>query len=244
MFEWCSPRNKILLDYAQDQLILLGIRNNASGRYMTHRELHRVAKEGNIAVAELMEAGDIRSSEDLVKAIKSREEVEGFVILFEDTSEMYKVKTDWYFARANQKKSSEFSTSTERGIWNLCLTQQVDDAAAFMDPVRRRAVQVFCDKLFAGVAELARRVVALCNQHAASSKRDFVKACQQQDAATYPQSLCFAVFDRMKEGGDPFETVSEWAIRNTGTVKGLEQLRGALGGAIRFSERVEPEASV
>jgi hypothetical protein len=72
LFEWCSPRNKILLEYEQDQLILLGMRQVASGRYWTHRELHRVAKEGNIAVAEML-SSDAGSVEDMLKVSKRKE---------------------------------------------------------------------------------------------------------------------------------------------------------------------------
>ena len=160
------------------------------------------------------------------------------MILFDDTSEMYKVKTDWYFARANQKKTAEFSITSERGVWNLCLAQQFDDAASFMDPVMRKAVEGFSDQLFRGLAELVKRIVALCQTHEKSAKRDFVKACQQLDQDTYPQSLCFQVFDRTREGADPFELVSEWALRQSGTAKGMEVLRAALGGDIRFTEKL------
>lgn len=119
-----------------------------------------------------MEGGGARDPTQLLAAIKSREEIEGFVILFQHSSQMYKanrnlfvshasslfadsvlyaqVKTDWYFARANQKKSSEFSFSSERGVWSLVLNQQMDDAAAFMDPVLKKAVQDFSDALYAG----------------------------------------------------------------------------------------------
>ncbi len=45
LFEWCSPRNKILLDYQTDQLICLGIRDNVRGTYMPHRQLHEAKKQ-------------------------------------------------------------------------------------------------------------------------------------------------------------------------------------------------------
>jgi hypothetical protein len=173
-----------------------------------------------------------------LQKIKSEENVEGFVILFEDTSEIYKIKTDWYFERANQKKTAEFSLTSERGVWNLCLAQQFDDAAAFMDPVMRKAVEAFSDRLFRGLAELVQRIVALCRTHEHTPKRDFVKACQALDQNAYPQSLCFQVFDRTKEGADPFELVSEWALKQSGTGKGLDVLRAAIGGDLRFTEKV------
>lgn len=34
VFEWCSRKNRIVLDYPQDQLILLAVRHNISGEYL------------------------------------------------------------------------------------------------------------------------------------------------------------------------------------------------------------------
>ncbi len=198
-----------------------------------------MCKKDGISVAELMEGGGARNANDLLSTIKSKEEIEGFVILFEESSEMFKVKTDWYFARANQKKSAEFSTSSEKSIWALVLNQQIDDASAFLDPVLRHAIERFSDVLFGAVAELARRVLSVCREHDNLNKRDFVKICASLDKLLYPQPLLYAAFDGLKAGEDVFEIVSAWAIKSCASNKGLESLRSALGGEIRFTEKVE-----
>ena len=243
LFEWCSLRNKIVLDYEEDALILLGIRNNATGRYLTHAQLEEAVKafaDGPIALTERITLDEgIESPADLMKSIKRRERIEGFVIMFEDSSELFKIKTDWYFARSNQKKAAESSLNSERGLWGLILNQEIDDHANLMDPLRLKAVQHFSPLLFDQVNALHGRLLALVEKYADASKKEFVLAFQaNQDPDTMgPLALSLKVFDAHQAGEDTWEVVRDWCVKNTASNKGLEAMRPLFGG-LAFSEKL------
>jgi hypothetical protein len=37
LFEWCSRKQKIVIDYPEDKLVLLAVRNNITGEYLPIR---------------------------------------------------------------------------------------------------------------------------------------------------------------------------------------------------------------
>lgn len=105
-FEWTSPRFPIVLKYDKDELTLLHIRENKSGRYLTEAEMRflmPMAKPDLFPIVEnLIDQfyGDglpakLVSWEKLRKAAETREGIEGWIIQFRD-GEMVKLKTQWY----------------------------------------------------------------------------------------------------------------------------------------------------
>ena len=134
LFEWCSLRTKIVLEYEKDLLVLLAIRNNHTGNYVPYSKVKESASNyKNVKVAERWE-GSIQANKNMnewIQKIKSEEKIEGFVIQFED-GRMYKVKTNWYFERTRKDKQ-DYSFNSERNIWLIILKQEIDDAGAYMD---------------------------------------------------------------------------------------------------------------
>ena len=241
LFEWCSLRNKIVLEYQEDSLILLGIRHTESGRYLAHVKVAESATNGRIAVTTPLARSTLgMATSELLASIKSQVAVEGFVIAFEDSSELFKVKTEWYFARSNQKKKSENALSSERSVWAVVLQQTVDDVVVGMDPLLKAAVLSFSSDLFDAVNALHTRVKHEAKQH--KTKRELVMALKQKKDPLLPDSLCFKVFDTLAVEDDVWELVRDWCVANTSSSARLEVARVALGG-IKFSETL-PEDEI
>lgn len=100
-FEVTSPRFPIVLRYEKDELTLLHIRENITGRYLTEHEIASFTPPFPV-VENLIEQfyGDgvparLVSWEKLEHAAKTREGIEGWIIQFDD-GEMVKLKTAWY----------------------------------------------------------------------------------------------------------------------------------------------------
>jgi RNA ligase len=105
-FEITSPRFPIVIKYDKDELTLLHVRENVSGRYLTEQELQALGSPFPI-VPNLIEqfswgmadAGIPKTVEvrwDLLKqAAETTENLEGWVIQFKN-GEMVKLKTKWY----------------------------------------------------------------------------------------------------------------------------------------------------
>lgn len=100
-FEVTSPKFPIVLKYEKDELTLLHVRENVSGRYLMEVELQDLEPPFPI-VANLKEQfigkglpANLVSWEKLKAAAETTEKLEGWVIQFEDDS-MVKLKTAWY----------------------------------------------------------------------------------------------------------------------------------------------------
>lgn len=104
-FEFTSPRFPIVLKYDREELTLLHVRENVSGRYLTEQQMRDLdppmAMVENV-IAEFKSgffsadgAGAWVDWERLEDAAKTRTGIEGWVIQFDDGN-MVKLKTQWY----------------------------------------------------------------------------------------------------------------------------------------------------
>lgn len=100
-FEVTSPKFPIVLKYDTDELTLLHVRENVSGRYLTEAELFDLGSPFPI-VENLIEQfyGDglpakLVSFDKLKAAAETRAGIEGWIIQFEN-GDMVKLKTRWY----------------------------------------------------------------------------------------------------------------------------------------------------
>lgn len=100
-FEITSPKYPIVLTYEKDELTLLHVRENVSGRYLSEAEL--IALDSPFPIVEnIMEQffGDglpqrLVSWDKLKVAAETRDKIEGWIIQFEN-GDMVKLKTAWY----------------------------------------------------------------------------------------------------------------------------------------------------
>jgi len=95
IFEWTSPRFPIVLLYEKDELTLLQVRENVSGRYVLNLEnMHAPFPVVQNIIDEFV--GRFGVSWDLFKlGAETREGIEGWIIQADD-GRMWKVKTKWY----------------------------------------------------------------------------------------------------------------------------------------------------
>jgi RNA ligase len=100
-FEVTSPKFPIVLKYDKDELTLLHIRENVSGRYLTEREItflnppFPVVKNLKMQFCPPGLPANLVSWDILKTMQETMEGLEGWVVQFED-GDMVKVKTKWY----------------------------------------------------------------------------------------------------------------------------------------------------
>lgn len=128
IFEWCSRNNRIVIDYPEDKLVLLAIRDNFRGTYMDRSGMdYSVAKGLDIPIVRTFDdySGDI----DLfIQYTKNLEDQEGFVVCFENGAR-YKIKADNYIRLHRVKEA----ISSERRIVDLIVNQGIDDLKSIFD---------------------------------------------------------------------------------------------------------------
>lgn len=122
-FEWVSPTNRIVLSYKEPHLILLNIRNNETGKYLSRdHELTLLLKDYLI---ETVDVGD--SPEEFIKSVHSMEDVEGFVYVLPD--KMIKIKCGWYI----NLHSVISNISSPRNLYELIIREQLDDVLPIIE---------------------------------------------------------------------------------------------------------------
>ena len=93
IFEYVAPHNRIVLRYSLEELILLRLRDNKTGKHIDIKE--HLDKIGSIKIAPFE---DDHTLDDLIEKSKTEAEKEGWIVQF-DNGHMVKIKTDWYFQR-------------------------------------------------------------------------------------------------------------------------------------------------
>lgn len=126
LFEWVSRSNQIVIDYAEEDLVYLGTRDNVTGQYVmdTSCPFNVVPQYGSVE-------GNIV---DYVARQSQAEGREGDIIRFAD-GHMLKIKNDWYVRIHKALDRVRF----DRNIVALILHEEMDDVVPLMpaDVVRR-----------------------------------------------------------------------------------------------------------
>lgn len=128
IFEFTSPKNKIVLNYKETNLTLLHVRHIISGAYISLEDegLKEIIKRHKIKVNEPLKfpknnQGNLNVKEVVKLLQNDLKDKEGFVILFEN-GEMVKAKSTWYH---QLHKASTFLRI--RDIVALVLDNRIDD---------------------------------------------------------------------------------------------------------------------
>jgi RNA ligase len=133
IFEWCSNKQRIVVDHKEDELILTHIRWNETGEYWSRHMVAFAAKDFHIPVVNTWHSEDW-PPETLLDVVKRLEGEEGVVVQFHDGS-MVKIKSDWY-VRIHRAKDM---IRTERHTLACILNNEIDDLLPILeeDDVKR-----------------------------------------------------------------------------------------------------------
>ena len=149
IFEWCSRKNRVVVDYPEDQLILTGIRDNETGAYVTYYKMVAMAEHDNIPVVKAVDGLAIQDINLFVKQVREWDDGEGIVLRF-DTGHMVKVKADDYVLRHKSKDS----ISQEKNVLQTILNDSVDDLVPLLTPEDAERVKAFQNAFWASVMDL------------------------------------------------------------------------------------------
>ena len=125
IFEWCSRKQRIVLDYFDDQLVLTGLRYMNTGVYALHDNLVELGKGFSIPVVRAFEPQtDMKA---FLEYVRDLEDLEGFVVRFDD-GHMLKLKCHWYL----QIHKAKEAILQDRNIVELILEEHLDDVKAHL----------------------------------------------------------------------------------------------------------------
>lgn len=231
IFEWMSRKNRIVIDYADDALVLTAIRKNITGEYLFHDQMHALADPYSIPVVAQYEA---TFNADFLEYVRTLIGLEGFVVRFDD-GHMVKIKAEDYLKLHRAKEA----ISQEKNVWALILDADVDDMKGFLNDEDRVRVEKFETALWGQIQNgvdmmdgfLASASRELHDHDEDDRQRAFAVDYVQKDLPKALHSIAYQVF----AGKDTREMFVGWVKSNLSTKNKLESIREYFGD-IRFDE--------
>lgn len=218
IFEWCSRRQRIVLDYPQDRLVLTAVRDNVTGEYLS---LAPYREQGQVEVVQEFESG-ADSLTALIQGARDAQDLEGWVLRF-DSGHMLKVKADWYVLRHRSKDK----LTREKDVVDMLINDAGDDVKALLVAEDRDRLEQFETKFWSGLqayaADLEHRIQDLIAQ-AGQDRKTFALEYAPR-LQSLEQGIAFGVFG----GKSVLDQVRALVARNTHTATNLERVRFMFG---------------
>jgi len=155
IFEFISPENQIVLEYEKADLVLLAIRRNSTGDYVStsrHKWLgcpfNTVANHGSITN---------KSLTSFASEIKEGVDNEGIIIRFDD-GQMIKVKNEWY-VRIHKVKDL---VRTERNVIALIVNNELDDVIPLVTEKDVEKIKTTQNKYFKAFDAKLNQIEEMC----------------------------------------------------------------------------------
>lgn len=224
IFEWCSRRQRIVVDYPQEQLVLIAARNTITGEYVSYSNLQELGLKWNIPVVRAY-AGTSANMQDLISETRNTEGMEGWIIRF-DSGHMLKIKGEWYL-RIHKSKDALVS---EKNVIEMLVNEKIDDVKPFMLEEDRKRIEAFESEFWEGIAN---RVQVYENYfqsviNAGLDRREYAVQRMPAIKDTDPFAPVY-VFARFKNA-DPQTTILETIRKNISTQTRVNSVRHLWNG--------------
>ena len=235
ILEYVSPQNRIVLEYTKEELILLKLRDNKTGKLLDVSDY--ADKLGSIKVAKSEAITDL---DTLIDIIKTQEDKEGFVILTEDNDGndfSFKMKNKWYCDRHNLITNDLYR---EHILIAYVLDEKIDDVIAQI-PEYAIEVRNRVDKIISVIKHvLAEKVLDIEKSYA-----NFVElgSSQKEYALKYNRidknfSIVMSMANR---GKDSYELAKDWLRDKTKKLLIARDFLSKYDDTILFEDEVEGE---
>jgi RNA ligase len=150
IFEWVSRKNRIVVDYENDNLILTAIRNTEMGHYLPYFNMLDLAEHWNIPVVQAVDGLAVQNIELFVKQIREWENGEEGVVVRFDTGHMVKVKSADYVLRHKTKDA----INQEKNVLQCLLNDSVDDLVPLLTPEDADRLKRFQGAFWVGLEDV------------------------------------------------------------------------------------------
>jgi RNA ligase len=226
IFEWCSRKNRVVLDYPIDRLVLTGIRNVNDGAYKSYAQMVAYAEAYGVEVVQAR-AGNADNMQSLLEETRVLQGQEGWVIRFDD-GHMLKVKGEEYVSIHKAKDR----IMRENALIEMILDEKLDDVKAHLPDDDRHRVEEFETKFWQGVwttAEVWRAMDQSVHRQHGADRKAFALSDGTQTMDGNMKSAIFSAWD--KADFDWRGAVIAAIRKNLGTSTKVESCRALFGGA-------------
>jgi RNA ligase len=228
IFEWCSRKQRIVLDYKEDQLILTAMRDIKTGEYISRDVMINTADLFFIPVVRKFEPQS--DMKEFIEYVRGLEDLEGFVVRFDD-GHMIKLKCDWYV----QIHKAKEAILQDRNIVELILDDKLDDIKAHLPAEDRDRLTYFESQINSRILDRAAHLSDATNREQYMGDRKYFALNRAQEYNSYSRAIVFALWD-----DNSYERSSELVRRtirnNIGRNTKWEELRDHWFEGVKYND--------
>jgi RNA ligase len=227
IFEWCSRQNRIVIDYPEDRLVLLAIRNNITGVYLPYEYLVDVGEEFKIEVVKEY-PGNVKSMQELVDATKPLEGLEGFVVRWDDGS-MVKVKADQYVLFHKSKDD----LMHEKNVVAILTNGTADDFRVLLSELDRAKFEAFEKQFWENLNRTIgffQAEIGLVQWRKVDRKDYAIRYADAFNHSRHLRALVFRFFGENPSKEQVREELINIIKKNTGSQANVDKIRELFGG--------------
>lgn len=209
IFEYVAPHNRIVLKYSTEELILLRLRDNKTGKHIDIRD--HIDKLGSIKVAPFED--DFKDLDDLIEVVAKQVDKEGCIVTAEDEDGrdfFFKLKTPWYMALHGLLTDDIYK---ENIIIDNILDDKIDDMLGQIPEDEKEAherinkiIGVVKKALSDKTEEIKKSYKIFVDM--GENRRDYAIAYRKKDPN-------FGYVMAMTKGISPYELSKDWIRNNT-----------------------------
>ena len=218
LFEFCSRKNRIVLDYPETQLVLTGMRRITDGTMLSHDVLIYLGNLYGIPVVEKHEPITCSTFDSFHSKVTNFENDEGVVVLFDD-GHMVKIKSSDYCLKHKAIDGLKF----EKDLFLMALQGKLDDVVPLLSPEFARHVQAhssaFLSHVFDCATQLEDTYWLFSN---IEDQKEFALAVMGDKFQPF-------LFARRKNGTSSYGLILEHAIKQCTTQERCKQLKKFIG---------------
>lgn len=223
IFEFCSRKNRVVIDHPVDRLVLTAIRSNLNGNYSTYTHMMGFAVAYKLELVKKFD--DIFDINLWTETVSNETGLEGYVIRY-DNGHMLKAKNEWYL----QIHRAKDRLNEEKNVVEMILNNLVDDVKPHLPDYDRRRLDKYELGIESAVHAMAHELTTFVEKAKIAMKdvpiENHRKIFATEHVAKYKgeKGLLFKVY----EGKPAFEEVRMWLLKQTGTRAKLEYAREIL----------------
>lgn len=230
VFEFTSPKNRIVVAYSETKLTLLAVRELVSGRYLLQPELEALGQKFGVPVVKAL--GAIGEFQSFIDRAREEEGIEGYVVAFEHGHRL-KLKTKHYTLR----HKALASVTLEKNVLEWVLSGAVDDVVPLLAPSIARMLQEYNDSVFDAISRREKEVIEFTDDHRNLPRKEFAaKAKANLDSRI--MGAAFAILDDRS----PRKFLLDNLSRATGSINRIDAVRDLYGFEWKLEGITLPES--
>lgn len=234
IFEFCSRKQRIVVDHPVDRLVLIAIRHNVTGDYIEYEQMFSAADTYDIEVVKAFDS--ISDISAFIEHTRNITDNEGYVVRFHD-GHMLKLKSDWYVQIHRAKEA----INLEKNVLVSIVDGTIDDLKPILQDNDRKRLEkyesIVCGSINHLAQEIDTNLTTLPVALSGDRKRFAIEYAANMDNVS--RSIMFKLWDNADKIDDRYSLIYSMIVDNIRnackTIAGVDKVRFAIGN-VKWSD--------